>query len=513
MKRQIVNIINFVRAVEPRYEVDLLLPVAKQLALAEKHGLSSTFLLQYDTLLDERLLAPLKQARNIEIGLWFEVVRPLAEAAGLAWRGREGFDWDWHAHVGFSVGYTPAEREKLIDVMMARFHNVFGYYPKSVGSWIIDAHSLRYMHEKYGITASCNCKDQWGTDGYTLWGGYYGQAYYPSVQNAYVPAQSAEHQINLPIFKMLGSDPVYQYDCGLNVSGDPAAEQHVITLEPVYSGEAGGGGVAAWVDWYLNENFNGKCVTFGYTQAGQENSFSWPLMEKGLVYQYAKIAEMAKEGQVEVITLAEAAEWFRESFAVTPPSAIAALSDWKDSERKSLWYNCKNYRINLYAEAGRWWIRDWHIFDESYAERYLDAVCEAPVLAYDNLPVVDGSRWSGHGIRAGMYPEHADGEAVTFQRVEADDSGRRLTVRFDGFEITCAEEGVSFAYDKPFALRFASLPPLPVTSVEESVLHLCHNGHTYGLSAGNGTFAGADGLRICSGGTGRVTLRVCRGNE
>jgi hypothetical protein len=39
-----------------------------------------------------------------EIGAWLEVVRPLVEKAGLAWRGRPGFDWDWHADVGFTVG-------------------------------------------------------------------------------------------------------------------------------------------------------------------------------------------------------------------------------------------------------------------------------------------------------------------------------------------------------------------------------------------------------------------------
>ena len=46
---------------------------------------------------------------------------------------------------------------------MADFQKIFGYYPKSAGSWFIDAHTLKYMHDKYGITASCNCKDQIGT--------------------------------------------------------------------------------------------------------------------------------------------------------------------------------------------------------------------------------------------------------------------------------------------------------------------------------------------------------------
>ena len=50
-----------------------------------------------------------------EIGGWFEVVQPLVEEAGLEWRGRKGFKWDWHSHVGFSVGYTHEERKRLVD--------------------------------------------------------------------------------------------------------------------------------------------------------------------------------------------------------------------------------------------------------------------------------------------------------------------------------------------------------------------------------------------------------------
>ena len=100
------------------------------------------------------------------------------EKAGLKWRGR--FDWDWAANVGFSPGYTPEERRKLVDVYMADFRAIFGYYPRTVGSWFIDEVTLAYMAGHYGIVASCNCKDQVGTDGYTLWGGYWNQAYYPS---------------------------------------------------------------------------------------------------------------------------------------------------------------------------------------------------------------------------------------------------------------------------------------------------------------------------------------------
>ena len=46
MKRQIVNIVNFIRAVEPRMPVDMIRPVREQIALMKRHDLRGTFLLQ-----------------------------------------------------------------------------------------------------------------------------------------------------------------------------------------------------------------------------------------------------------------------------------------------------------------------------------------------------------------------------------------------------------------------------------------------------------------------------------
>ena len=159
MKRKIVNIINFIRGVEPRDpELDLLEPVVNQIRILKEYGLSGTFLIQYDAMQKEEFTKLLRKemSQKIEVGAWLEIVQPLAEKAGLPWRGREGFAWDWHGQVGFSVGYTPKERERLADVFMEDFKTTFGEYPSSVGSWLIDAHTLSYLSDTYGIAASCN---------------------------------------------------------------------------------------------------------------------------------------------------------------------------------------------------------------------------------------------------------------------------------------------------------------------------------------------------------------------
>ena len=41
--------------------------------------------------------------------------------------------------------------KKQIDELFRLFKEKFGCYPQSVGSWVMDAWSIGYMKEKYGI--------------------------------------------------------------------------------------------------------------------------------------------------------------------------------------------------------------------------------------------------------------------------------------------------------------------------------------------------------------------------
>ena len=299
--------------------------------------------------------------RQFEIGVWFEVVQPLVEKIGLPWRGR--YPWDWHVHCGFSMGYTPEQRQRLVDELYDKFREIFGYYPRVFGSWFFDSVTARYVSDHYGADAFCNCKEQYGTDGYTLWGGYYGQGYYPSRTNVFMPAQNPENQLSTPLFRMLGSDPVYQYDFGMTADAGADPIQRVITLEPVYPNA---GCNPKWVEWYLGENFNGECLSFGYAQAGQENSFGWQNMEKGLRYQFARFAQLQKEGKLTVEPLGDTGRWYKQTYAVTPASAISAHSACDDDGKTSVWYCSRYYRVNLYGDETGLRIRDLHIFSEKY---------------------------------------------------------------------------------------------------------------------------------------------------
>lgn len=395
---RIANIIYFVRQTEPRpvgvSDQDLYQTVVEQVGQLNRYRLPATFLLQYDALICPRYQTLLKKElpAGSEIGGWWEITQPHVETAGLTWRGR--YPWDWHADVGFSTGYTPAEREKLVDVYMAEFKSVFGYYPSSVGSWFIDAYTLQYMYDKYRIVASCNCKDQIGTDGYTLWGGYWNQGYYPSKKNAYIPAQTEAGQIPVPVFRMLGSDPIHQYYSGLG-----GAMQAVETLEPV---NEQGGGDEAWVNWFFDIMVNEPALSFQYIQVGQENSFTWPRMRRGLEIQISKIDSLSRLGRLKVETLSETGRWFKKQYSVTPVSSVVALNDIRSTDEKSVWYDSRFFRANLYWHGHRFLLRDIHLFDERFCSDYLAVAGSSTHCDYRALPFVDGFSWSSPALLSGL---------------------------------------------------------------------------------------------------------------
>lgn len=497
--RQIVNIINFIRGCEPREPVDLYTPVREQIALMKRYALRGTFLLQYDALIDPVYTDMLKalDPEQFELGVWFEVVQPLVEQVGLTWRGR--FPWDWHVHCGFSMGYTRQQREKLLDELYRKFREIFGYYPRVFGSWFFDTHTARYVSDKYGVDAFCNCKEQYGTDGYTLWGGYYGQGYYPSRSNVFLPAQTEGSQIPAPLFRMLGSDPVYQYDWGMSAESGARDIQEVITLEPVY-GHSGGGN-PEWVDWYLNENYNGECLSFGYAQAGQENSFGWPAMEAGLKDQFARFAKLQSEGSLTVEPLGETGRWYKQTYPVTPASAITAHSAYDDPEKKSVWYCSRYYRVNLYADKHGLRIRDLHIFREDMADPYEDTVCTRNEATYESLPVVDGNIHSGNGIIAGAYPIGPEGEPFAPGDFRFTQTGpNSALVDFGSIRFTLMERGMKIISDEEFTMEvrigktdrhFPTLLSCDATSLQ---LRYCDMDYCIRLTSGS--FDGSG--RICS---------------
>ncbi len=502
---RIVNIINFVRLLEPRdpvyFSEDYLFQtVEKQIADLNAKELPATFLLQFDALITPRYQELMKSSlsKESEVGGWWEITQPHAEAAGLKWRGR--YPWDWHADVGFATGYTQQEREILVDVYMAKFKEIFGYYPKSVGSWFIDAHTLAYMYEKYGIVASCNCRDQYGTDGYTFWGGYWNQGYYPSRVNAYMPAQTKAGQIPVPIFRMLGSDPIYQYDTSLN------GPQGVITLEPSCSGA---GDNQQWVEWYFSTMFTQPSLAYNYVQVGQENSFGWERIKQGWEIQIPLVDKWRDEGRIRVETLAESGAWFKKRYPLTPATAVTAMLDRNNNPIGSVWYNSRYYRVNMMWSHDSFRFRDIHLFDERVASDYLNEPCTSNKCEFMTMPFVDGYLWSSTSWWAGLrlvevLPDGSSREIKT-GRPEIEERRSELIARCHptegDFTIRCKERALEVnmpdrSIKWALELTVAAGKSVPFNEITPQGIKAELKGKAFEINASCGTFEAGEGKHV-----------------
>ena len=447
--RKALNIVNFVRSADPRPpRAEMIRAVREEVALNLKYGFKNTILLQYDALVDPEMMAEaLKSDKaKTEFGLWFEMSRPLNEAAGLPWKPKgahKDWNWDWHINPGFLMAYDHAGRKAIIDAAFKHFKADFGYYPKSVGSWLLDAWSMDYMEKTYGVDGFCICREQDNTDAYGLRGGYSNGAYYPSKKNMLSAAVDMANAVKSPVFKMLTPDPIYNY-------GQPRTLYprfkygSVPSLEPVtYLGSK-----PETVDWIFRTYTEPKgLMNLSYMQAGQENSFCWSNISRGWPMQCAKIAKEAAAGRFVVEKMCETARAFKAAHKANCPQTQIALDDWSGYGRKSVWYNSRFYRANLIMDGTRLVFRDIHKMCDDFEEPFLDKVCTGWQALYFTPPVVDQWMFRGKGVSGVMsfngefasIETAADGDALVVTAKRAD--GTAATVRLEEGRIVVSGAG------------------------------------------------------------------------
>jgi len=402
-----INVMNFLRAEEPREPCDLFAPLKEQMALLRKHDLPATWLLQYDALVEGPFVEFLKKEMptSHEVGIWFEMNRKICDDAGVAWRGRPDWEWDYHVPMAYPIGYTPEERRKLADTAMATFRSVFGHDSKTVASWNLDAVSLARFADHYDVDAFGNCRDQLATDGFTIWGAPIA-GYYPSRRNAWSPALDKANQISTPMFRLLGQDPVYYYDNKF---------RYPDTMEPVWAS----GQSETFVDRFLDMVTHKATKSFAYAQLGQENSFGWPMMQKAYAMQMEKLAQVRKQDGAIIETMGETGKRFKKAFSSTPAQAQVMLCDpfgSTETVERTVWYQSKYFRANLHFRNDLFYLRDLHVYDDRFPQPYLDEVVRQHGIEQRMLAVLDGFHWSDDEARAGRGGTKAMGRFTLVSR-------------------------------------------------------------------------------------------------
>lgn len=499
----IVNIYNFIRkTVYPSGEFveDDFQTVVQEIELIKQYGFPATYALKHDALMDERFTNLIKSSVDEydEVGAWWEITEELARKAGVKWKGKTPIDD--HVHIGYSLGYSPEDRIKMADVYMEDFKNIFGHYPKTVGSWVIDIRTLSYLKEKYGVIGGAICRDQIGTDGFTLWGGYFNQAYYPSKLNEYIPAQSEEMQLDLPLFRLLGPDPIYNFEEGLRPE-----LKGVHTLEPAWIiGQS-----KEWVDWFFECLTDEDALGFSYAQVGQENTFLWNTMYKGYEVQIEHIYNLEKMNKVRVETLVESALWYKKKYKLTPPTTFGAKKDWNTYNMKTLWYNSRFYRSSFLFENNVLSIRDIHLFNENYKSRYYESSLDSTESIFDALPLMRPHYWKDEinerpeisfvkAKRIGVY-EKVEGKYLDFKSVGEEKYEILWQLHEDEkIRILCEEDKIKINFNVKSPEKYMiCLNILPVLKELNLNTILCeHNNFKYKVSLIKGKFTIDEDFKI-----------------
>jgi len=507
-KTAIVNIYNFIRSGPSdmaEFMQDDFETIRSEILTVKQYGFPGTYALKHDALMDKRYQELLKTYLDDsdELGAWWEITPELCRRAGIGYRDVEDLEvYEDQVQGDYALGYTPENRKKLVDAYMADFHSVFGSYPKSIGSWVLDSVTIEYAAEKYGVEAACICRDQMATDGFTLWGGYPNGLYFPSKMNEFIPAQNAENQISVPVIRLLCPDPIYNFECNVREG-----------LQGVYSAEPAWltGRDKRWIPWMFGCLTQEDALGVGYAQVGQENGFLWENIRPGLAPQLDEIKKLHAAGKIRVETMAQSARWFKNKYRMTPPVTFQANKDWwEENNLASQFYASANYRLSFLAEVGKLRIRDWFLYREDYESRYLHGSMKGSESLNDALPVLFPQIWMEGGRPYIRLLDENGQEPV----------GKVIFGALDEFTATAAmmaEDGslLTEAVMKPdkveltgrYSLCFDKLPVFDCVVGNE--IRMIHEGFSYGFNVSWGEIvrAGKEGIEIKPV-EGRIVLTV-----
>ncbi|MBD5556901.1 MAG: hypothetical protein HDQ95_16555 [Roseburia sp.] len=252
--------------------------------------------------------------------------------------------------------FSMEDKKEIVNDVFEKFHDRFGFYPESTGSYYLDAELTNYIKEKYptvkcavatcweeGPKAYHTCNNSW----YTLFDGGPWAPWIPSKQNTHAPAANEAEDSGIVAIPHLSRDLIACYDGnGSNFGTHP---QNVLrgmiydskTWEMPYFYNL--------VDQYrdLEKYNNGYAYNMMFVGPGWMNKMgrweaSYELLLKSYEDGCAYYGDLKKEGKLVDMTMAEFADYYREKKRYTEPECAL----WRDilygSDKQLFWY-CDPY--------------------------------------------------------------------------------------------------------------------------------------------------------------------------
>lgn len=416
--------------------------IQSQLDALKRLNLPATFSLRYDALADSKVINAVS-SDQFEKAAFLEITPSLAHDAGVAYRGP--IERWYKASNAYLVGYTPADRLKLIDTYMRRYKEVYGSYPQSTLAWMIDAPSLEYLSKNYGISTHQLTREQWGTDSYTLYGGPVNVPYYPSSQWAMIPAQSRQSASPVLIVRQTITDPLFTY-------GDA---QSSTTSQPndYLFGKRDFRYFQSLVDGAL-----ASTVPNGFGVLGLETSMGMNFQTE-FVRQLEYVDTLRNRGDIQVKPLQAVPSLFPADKIIGRLSAYSRQS--QDLDQQAVWINAIGYRARLINDHQRVLLTDLRVYSDSLSDPYT-STSSSTLNAYWTVPFLfDGSRFRVQSTRPASKSlssvlsrlQTSTRESSDFALIENDFAGNATGLllprsqRHSLFKLTHTPEAITVDYE------------------------------------------------------------------
>lgn len=325
-----------------------------QLKVAHDLGLKATNLLTYPALHDDSAIEYIKEQNRIygdELGIHFH---------GMVC---EDFIKRFNSKESAIYFYSFEEKKRIITYFFEKFHEVFGYYPSAIGSYILDAETIDFMKQKYpGIkTSITNCFEEGvkmyegnNHSWYLFSDGGPWSAYYPSKYNHLCPAGIEEDAVGIVGLPHLNRDMLL----ALTSRDDYFASHPVNLIRARINNGPESPYMYRFVDkWIEQAQYNGYSyysffVSSPWISPGQDfvdsHEDARELYSKALKYLRLKV----DEGTVETVTMSEFADWYKANVALGKPE----VNLWSDilcgSKREMYWYIDPYLRVAIDPNIG-----------------------------------------------------------------------------------------------------------------------------------------------------------------
>ena len=262
--------------------------------------------------------------------------------------------------------FSMEDKKRIVDDVFGKFHDIFGFYPESTGSYYMDADLTNYIKETYpsvkcaiatcweeGPKAYHTCNNSW----YTLFDGGPWAPWIPSKQNTHAPAADTSEDSGIVAIPHLSRDLLACYDGnGSNFGTHP---QNVLR-GMIYDSET-------WEYPYLynlidqyraQEKYNnGYAYNMMFVGPGWMNKMGrWEAPYELLLKSYSDgcryYGDLKKQGKLIDMTMSEFADYYRKKKTYTEPECAL----WRDilygSDKQLFWYTDPYMRAGVSMDQG-----------------------------------------------------------------------------------------------------------------------------------------------------------------